>query len=72
MFRDPVERGVDTHIPWVNRLVSWWASMKGRGWLEDAHEHQIAALLRDLHPVIVIYKELYTTLPQPPKGGKQS
>jgi hypothetical protein len=55
---DPTDRGIDNHIPWVNRLASWWCRMKASGWLKNANEHQRIALKRDLHPIILIYKEL--------------
>lgn len=58
LIPDPADRGIDNHIPWVNRLSAWWARMKERGWLATATEHQRLALKRDLHPVIQIYKEL--------------
>jgi hypothetical protein len=58
LIPDPTDRGIDNHIPWVNRLVAWWLRMKERGWLLTSTEHQRIALKRDLHPVIQIYKEL--------------
>ena len=58
LIPDPADRGIDNHIPWVNRLAAWWCRMKASGWLKNATEHQRNALKRDLHPVIQIYKEL--------------
>jgi len=55
---DPADRGIDNHIPWVNRLASWWSRMKASGWLKNSTEYQRIALKRDLYPVIQIYKEL--------------
>lgn len=52
------DRGIDNHIPFVNRLVAWWAKMRERGWLDDATPQQRAALKRDLKPVVSIYEEL--------------
>lgn len=52
------DKGIENHIPFVNRLVGWWARMREAGWLDDATPEQRAALKRDLEPIITIYNEL--------------
>ena len=52
------DRGIDNHIPFVNRLVAWWARMREKGWQEHATPEQRAALKRDLEPIVSIYDEL--------------
>ena len=55
---DPADTGVLNHIPFVNRLVGWWARMRDTGWLKTATKEQRAALKRDLQPIVEIAKEL--------------
>jgi len=52
------DRGIENHIPFVNRLVAWWARMKDKGWHEHASPEQRAAVKRDLAPIVKIYDEL--------------
>ena len=52
------DRGIENHIPFVNRLVAWWGRMRERGWKDQATPEQRAALKRDLEPVVEIYREL--------------
>jgi len=52
------DRGIENHIPFVNRLVAWWARMQDKGWHEDATPEQRAAVKRDLEPIVAIYNEL--------------
>jgi len=52
------DKGIENHIPFVNRLVAWWARMKERGWHDDATPEQRAAVKRDLEPIVRIYNEL--------------
>lgn len=52
------DKGVENHIPFVNRLVVWWKRMQGNKFLADATDEQKAALKRDLEPVISIYNQL--------------
>ena len=52
------DRGIENHIPFVNRLSAWWARLKERRWLESASHEQRAALKRDLHPLVEIYQQL--------------
>jgi len=33
---DPVDKGILNHIPFVNRLVGWWARMRETDWLRAA------------------------------------
>ena len=55
---DVSDKGVENHIPFVNRLVVWWKRMQGNKFLADATAEQKAALKRDLEPVISIYNQL--------------
>jgi hypothetical protein len=52
------DRGIENHIPFVNRLVAWWSRMRDSGWRDEATEEQRAAVKRDLEPVLKIYREL--------------
>jgi hypothetical protein len=52
------DRGIENHIPFVNRLLSWWARMRDSGWRDGATPEQRAAVKRDLEPVVSIYNEL--------------
>jgi hypothetical protein len=52
------DRGIENHIPFVNRLVAWWTRMTEQSWLEGASDEQRAALKRDLEPLVSIYQEL--------------
>lgn len=55
---EPADNGTLNHIPFVNRLVGWWAQMRNAGWLKNASPEKRAALKRDLQPIIEIYQEL--------------
>jgi hypothetical protein len=55
---DPADRGIENHIPYVNRLVALWARMKERRWLQRSTHEQRAAFKRDLQPVVEIYNQL--------------
>jgi len=72
LIPDPKDRGIENHIPYVNRLSAIWARMKERGWLKKANGHQIRALMEDLDPVVRIFFELQKALPVPPKKPKRS
>jgi hypothetical protein len=52
------DRGIENHIPFVNRLSAWWSRLKERRWLDSASREQRAALKRDLHPLVEIYQQL--------------
>lgn len=52
------DRGIENHIPFVNRLVAWWSRMRDKGWQENATPEQRAAVKRDLEPIVAIYNEL--------------
>lgn len=55
---DPADRGIANHIPFVNRIVSWWHRLQDGNFLGEATPEQREALKRDLQPVIKIYEEL--------------
>lgn len=52
------DRGIENHIPFVNRLSAWWSRLEERRWLDNASHEQRAALKRDLHPLVEIYQQL--------------
>jgi hypothetical protein len=52
------DRGIENHIPFVNRLVAWWSRMREQNWHENATPEQRAAVKRDLEPIIAIYNDL--------------
>lgn len=52
------DKGIENHIPFVNRLVVWWKHLQGDRFLDNASEEQRQALKRDLEPVISIYNQL--------------
>jgi len=55
---DPADKGIENHIPFVNRLVVWWKRMQEDRFLDKATEGQREALKRDLEPVVSIYDQL--------------
>ncbi len=58
MEPDLADKGVVNHIPFVNRLVSWWRRMQDEKFLQTATRAQRDALKRDLKPVVAIYEQL--------------
>ena len=52
------DKGIDNHIPFVNRLSVWWKRMNANRFLDTASHEQRQALKRDLEPVISIYNQL--------------
>ena len=58
MISDPADRGRLNHIPFLNRLSAWWVQMKENGWLKRATPEQEETLVRDLHIITRIIKEL--------------
>lgn len=55
---DPADKGIDNHIPFVNRLSVWWKRMKANHFLDTATDEQREALKRDLEPIVTIYNQL--------------
>ena len=55
---DPADKGIENHIPFVNRLVGWWRRMQQDRFLDTATPEQREALKRDLEPVVSIYDQL--------------
>ena len=55
---EDADKGIENHIPFVNRLVVWWKRMLSERFLANATDEQRAALKRDLEPVVAIYKQL--------------
>lgn len=55
---DPADRGQPNHIPFLNRLWSWWQGMKESGWQKRATREQKDALKRDLGIVLRIIHEI--------------
>lgn len=58
MEPEPADKGIENHIPFVNRLVGWWRHMQQDRFLDKATPEQREALKRDLEPVISIYDQL--------------
>jgi len=58
MEPDEADKGVDNHIPYVNRLSVWWKRMQAGGFLDTATQEQRDALRRDLEPIVTIYNQL--------------
>ena len=55
---DDSDKGVENHIPFVNRLSVWWKRMQADRFLATATRDQREALKRDLEPVVSIYNQL--------------
>ena len=55
---EPADKGIENHIPFVNRLVGWWRRMQDARFLATATREQREALKRDLEPVVQIYNQL--------------
>lgn len=58
MEPDLADKGIVNHIPFVNRLVSWWRRMQDEKFLQTATRAQRDALKRDLKPIVAIYEML--------------
>ena len=58
MEPDEADKGIENHIPFVNRLVLWWRHMQDERFLAIATREQRAAMKRDLEPIIHIYNQL--------------
>jgi hypothetical protein len=58
MEPDESDKGIDNHIPFVNRLALWWRRRQQERFLASATREQRAALKRDLQPVVDIYNQL--------------
>jgi hypothetical protein len=58
MEPDESDKGIDNHIPFVNRLSVWWKRMNANRFLDTASHEQRQALKRDLEPVVSIYNQL--------------
>ena len=55
---DDSDKGIENHIPFVNRLSVWWKRMRENRFLDTATDEQREALKRDLEPVVTIYNQL--------------
>ncbi len=64
---DESDRGIDNHIPFVNRLSAWWKRMRGNRFLDTSTDAQREVLKRNLEPVVEIYNQLLlpTGIPAP-------
>jgi len=58
MEPEPADKGIESHIPFVNRLVGWWRRMQQERFLDNATPEQREAIQRDLQPVISIFDQL--------------
>jgi hypothetical protein len=52
------DKGIENHLPFVNRLVVWWKRMQADQFHINATDEQRAAIKRDLEPVISIYNQI--------------
>jgi hypothetical protein len=48
------DRGVENHIPHINRICGWWQQTGGPKWLQSRSLTQLEAILRDFSSVITI------------------
>lgn len=55
---EAADRGQPNHMPFLNRLWSWWSQMKESGWPKRATREQKETLKRDLSIVLRIIKEI--------------
>ena len=58
LIPDASDRGIENHIPFVNRLCAWWSRLRERKWLAEATREQRETLKRDLQRVVDIYNQL--------------
>ena len=58
MEPDEADKGIENHIPFVNRLVLWWRHMQDERFLAIATREQRAAMKRDLEPIVNMYNQL--------------
>ena len=58
LIPDPSDRGIENHIPFVNRLCAWWLRVRERKWLATATREQRETVKRDLKRVVDIYNQL--------------
>jgi hypothetical protein len=52
------DKGIENHLPYVNRISVWWKRMQRDRFLSTATDEQREALKRDLEPVVAIYQQL--------------
>ncbi len=55
---DDSDKGIENHIPFINRLVVWWKHMRENKFLDNATDEQRAAIRRDFAPISSIINEL--------------
>ena len=48
------DRGVENHIPHINRICGWWQQTGGPKWLQSRSLTQLEAILRDFSSVLTI------------------
>ena len=58
LIPDASDRGIENHIPFVNRLCAWWLGVRERKWLATATREQRETVKRDLKRVVDIYNQL--------------
>jgi len=58
MEPNPADKGIENHLPFVNRLSVWWKRMQSSRFLSTSTREQRAALKRDLEPIVQIYNQL--------------
>ena len=55
---EAADKGIENHLPYVNRISVWWKRMQRDQFLATATGEQREALKRDLEPVVAIYQQL--------------
>jgi len=55
---NPADKGIENHLPFVNRLSVWWKRMQSSRFLASSTKEQRAANKRDLEPIVQIYNQL--------------
>jgi hypothetical protein len=55
---EEADKGIENHLPYVNRISVWWKRMQRDRFLATATDEQREALKRDLEPVVAIYQQL--------------
>jgi hypothetical protein len=55
---EDADKGIENHLPHVNRIAVWWKRMQRDQFLTNATGEQREALKRDLEPVVAIYEQL--------------
>ena len=58
MQADDADRGIENCHPFVNAICAFFGKLRQGGWFETASPEKLAALKRDLQPVVDLYNQL--------------